>query len=87
MPKMDGYEVCHRLKTGPATADIPVIMLTVKGKLEDPTTDARRLGTHLQDRARGFDVGAVEFLTKPIKAKDLVRRVKALLWTGGFSTS
>jgi DNA-binding response OmpR family regulator len=32
----------------------------------------------------GFDSGAVEFLTKPVKAKALVKRVKAILWAGGF---
>jgi len=86
MPKMDGYEVCHRLKTGPATADIPVIMLTVKGKTATSAVEAddeRLFHTRVQDRARGFDAGAIEFLSKPIKAKELVKRVRAVLYWGG----
>ena len=84
MPRMDGYEVCRRLQNDPATAAIPVLMLTVKGRTGGRIADARRFDTRVQDRARGFDVGATEFLSKPITAKELVKRVKALLWVSGF---
>jgi DNA-binding response OmpR family regulator len=38
----------------------------------------------VKDRLKGFDSGAVEFLTKPVKAKELTQRVKAVLWASGF---
>ena len=52
MPEMDGYEVCIRLKAEEATRDIPVIFLTGK-------TDA-------EDETRGFEVGAVDYIRKPL---------------------
>jgi len=85
MPGMDGYQVTRRLKADPDTAKIGVIMLTAKGGVDENTREAWQLATRVQDRNRGFDVGALEFLTKPVKAKDLVQRVKAVLWASGFS--
>jgi len=61
MPEMDGYEVCERLKADPATRDIPVIFLTAK-----ITT---------QDETKGFDLGAVDYITKPLSPPILQRRV------------
>lgn len=91
MPLMDGYEVCRRLKMSPATAGITVLMLTAKGGIDkdvgDIDKDTKRqykFAQCVKDRAAGFDVGATEFLTKPIKAKELVQRVKSLLWASGF---
>src|SRR3954464_5293573 len=52
MPEMDGYEVCRRLKADPRTRDVPVIFLTAKVEEED--------------EQQGFDVGAVDYITKPI---------------------
>src|SRR6201998_740417 len=51
MPGMDGYEVCSRLKSDPATREIPVIFLTGQTAAEDET--------------RGFEVGAVDYVHKP----------------------
>jgi serine phosphatase RsbU (regulator of sigma subunit) len=51
MPGMDGYEVCTRLKSDPATKDIPVIFLTGQTEVEDET--------------RGFEAGAVDYIYKP----------------------
>lgn len=51
MPKMDGFEVCRRIKANSATADVPVIFLTA---MNDAT-----------DLVHGFEVGAVDFVTKP----------------------
>src|ERR1043165_3340195 len=48
MPKMDGYEVCRRLKRNPATSGIPVIFVTAMGDTEDET--------------RGFDAGGVDYV-------------------------
>ncbi|MHB8884813.1 MAG: PleD family two-component system response regulator [Methylovirgula sp.] len=64
MPGMDGFEVCRRLKRDPSTAHIPVIMVTA---LDQPA-----------DRLRGLDVGADDFLTKPIDEMTLLARVRSL---------
>jgi two-component system, cell cycle response regulator len=64
MPDMDGFEVCRRLKTSPATQHIPVIMVTA---LDQPS-----------DRVRGLEVGADDFLTKPIPEMALTARVRSL---------
>lgn len=61
MPGMDGYEVCQRLKEQPATRDIPVIFLTAK---TDP-----------EDEKKGLDLGAVDYITKPISPPIVLARV------------
>ena len=65
MPGMDGFEVCRRLKTNPATAHLPVVIVTA---LDEPS-----------DRLRGLDAGADDFLTKPIDDTALFTRVRSLL--------
>lgn len=65
MPDMDGYEVCRRLKTNPATAHIPVIFLTAKNDIENET--------------HGLELGAVDYLTKPINGAIVKSRVKTHL--------
>ena len=62
LPDIDGYEVCRRLKENPATADIPVIFLTVKSDVDD--------------EVRGFDLGAVDYITKPISPPIVKARVR-----------
>ena len=64
MPGMDGYEVCRRLKENPATAHIPVVMVTALNDAED--------------RVRGLDVGAEDFLTKPVDDFALMARMGAI---------
>jgi CheY-like chemotaxis protein len=61
MPEMDGFEVLEKLKEDPATSSIPVIMLTARKSRED------------MQRAR--DLGAVEYITKPFKAVEVVDKV------------
>jgi len=80
MPKMDGYEVSRILQSNPDTAAIPVLMLTIKGQVDDSTLDKGALETAIQERMEGYEAGAIEFLSKPIKAKELLNRVKTLLW-------
>jgi putative two-component system response regulator len=65
MPGMDGYEVCRALKSDEKTKRIPVIFVTAMLKIEDETI--------------GFAAGAVDYITKPIKAADVQARVKAHL--------
>lgn len=62
MPLMDGYEVCAALKADPLTQDIPVIFLTSKS---DP-----------EDEQRGLDLGAVDYVTKPVSPPILYARVR-----------
>ncbi len=83
MPKMDGYEVCHRLQIDPDTSSIPVLMLTVKGQVDVPSDSRTTYNARLQERLAGYEVGALEFMSKPVRAKDLVERVKGLLWLKG----
>jgi len=61
MPVMDGYEVCQRLKSDPITETIPVIFLTAKSQIED--------------EERGFAMGAVDYILKPISPPILLSRV------------
>jgi two-component system, cell cycle response regulator len=64
MPGLDGYETCKRLKEDPATRHIPVVMVTALDQRED--------------RLRGLEVGADDFLSKPIDDVTLLARVKSL---------
>ena len=84
MPDIDGYEVCRQLSRDSRTAKIGVLMLSAKGDVDKDTNKAWKFATNVQDRNRGFDSGALEFLTKPVKAKELVQRVKAVLWMSGI---
>jgi len=61
MPGMDGYEVCRRLKNNPLTAKIPVLFVTSLDDTEDET--------------RGFESGAVDYITKPIQPATVLARV------------
>jgi DNA-binding response OmpR family regulator len=65
MPKRSGYEVCQQLRSDPAHAGIKIIMLTAKGR----DTEV----------AKGLDLGADAYMTKPFSTKDLVVQVKSLL--------
>lgn len=65
MPEMDGFEVCQRLKNSLETKDIPIIFLTAK--------------TETVDIVKGFEIGAVDYVTKPFNGMELVSRVKTHL--------
>jgi DNA-binding response OmpR family regulator len=62
MPRMNGWEVCNRIRD---MSDIPVIMVTVNGETSD--------------RLRGFDLGADDYMTKPIDFSELLARIGAIL--------
>jgi putative two-component system response regulator len=65
MPGMSGYEVCRLLKANSRTSDIPIIFLTARAEVED--------------EQRGFELGAVDYITKPISAPIVLARVKTHL--------
>ena len=65
MPEMDGYEVCRRLKADPRTQDVPVIFVTAMSEVDDET--------------KGFSLGAVDYITKPIRPPIVQARVAAHL--------
>ena len=51
--------------------------------MDRATAEAAEFAGRVKDRMIGFELGALEFLTKPVKAKELVHRVKAVLWACG----
>lgn len=65
MPGMDGYETCRRLKAHPVTAKIPVIFVSALGETED--------------ERKGFEIGAVDYITKPVSPPIVLARVAAHL--------
>jgi two-component system alkaline phosphatase synthesis response regulator PhoP len=65
LPKIDGWEVCKRLRTESKIGDIPVIMLTARSEAGD--------------KLKGFECGADDYVTKPFSPRELVARVKRVL--------
>jgi len=61
MPCMDGFETCHCLKANVATQQIPVIFLTVSAQLEN--------------KLKGFNLGAIDYITKPISEPEVLARI------------
>ena len=61
MPGIDGFEVCRRLKSDPSTEDIPVIFLSALGDTED--------------KVRGLQLGALDYVSKPFKREEVIARV------------
>ncbi|GAB2598109.1 hypothetical protein Aab01nite_73940 [Paractinoplanes abujensis] len=69
MPQIDGLTVCNRLHASPATAEIPVLMISGNGR---PT-----------DLELGFSAGADDYLPKPFSTREMMRRVSWLLLSAG----
>jgi DNA-binding response OmpR family regulator len=65
LPGINGYEVCHRIRTDPSLAGLPVIMLTAMGKVAD--------------KAYGLEMGADDYLVKPFGPRELTARIRAVL--------
>jgi two-component system alkaline phosphatase synthesis response regulator PhoP len=67
MPEMDGWEVCRAIRSNPETADIPVVFLTAKeGEI---------------DEIVGLELGAADYITKPVRIRTFIARIKRLLRT------
>ncbi len=73
MPEMDGYEVCRQLKNDPKTRDIPVIFVTAKSGNES--------------ECEGLELGAVDYLTKPINLPIVKARIKTHITLRRFNQS
>src|SRR5437868_8207613 len=73
MPGMDGYEVCRRMRKNPETAEVPIMFLS---SLED-----------VQNKTRGFEAGANDYLTKPFEMLEVKARVRSLLKAKAYSDS
>lgn len=65
LPELDGFEVCRHIKENPATKNIPVVMLTAK--------------KNSQDYARGMEMGADAYMTKPFKSAKVIETIEGLL--------
>jgi two-component system alkaline phosphatase synthesis response regulator PhoP len=65
LPGIDGFEVCHRLRAEPQTAQLPILMISAKAQEVD--------------KATGLKVGADDYVTKPVGPAEIVSRVEALL--------
>ncbi len=65
MPGVDGFETCHRLKQAPETKDIPVVFMTAL--------------TEVIDKVRGFQMGAVDYITKPFEIAEVLIRIRTHL--------
>lgn len=65
LPHIHGYEVCRLIKSAPTTRHIPVLMLTAL--------------TDTDNKLKGFELGAADYLTKPYEVAELLARVQALL--------
>lgn len=70
MPDMDGFEVCRRLRSGPAGADVPVLFITALGETAD--------------KLAGFAAGGADYITKPFQAPEVIARVTAHLRLRGL---
>lgn len=65
MPKMDGFEAARIIKSNPSTKSIPILMLSSKAQFED--------------KMKGIDSGAMDYITKPFERQELLDKVKACL--------
>jgi len=65
MPKLDGFEVCQKIRENPLWKDIRIIILTAKGRDTE--------------RKKGMSLGADDYMTKPFSTRDILNRVKELL--------
>jgi len=72
LPDMDGLEVCKRLKENPSHDKIPVVMLTAR--------------INIEDKVKGLEYGADDYITKPFDSKELIARINAVLRRSAWET-
>ncbi|MCC0177077.1 EAL domain-containing protein [Waterburya agarophytonicola K14] len=70
MPETDGYDICRHLKNNPTTKDIPIIFMTALAETEN--------------KVKGFEVGGVDYITKPFEEQELLARIKTHLALSHF---
>lgn len=90
MPKMDGYEVFHSMQKEPVTASIPVLFLSSKREEDERVTfypKIRKLAGRRNKMAEGRQEAIVGFLTKPVAAEEVVKRVQSLLQSRQLTTN
>jgi DNA-binding response OmpR family regulator len=73
MPEVSGLEVCERLRAQPATAHLPIIMLSAKDQVDD--------------KVDGFEAGADDYVSKPVDPQELLARAKALMQRMGRNSA
>ena len=73
LPDMDGLEACREIKSAPAWERVPIVMLTARSDIED--------------RVRGLEYGADDYITKPFDSSELLARVKAVLRRSAWESS
>lgn len=73
MPGIDGFETCHHLKANPATCDIPIIFMTALSETEN--------------KIKGLNAGAVDYITKPFQHEEVLARVKIHLQIRSMTTT
>ncbi|HRY84585.1 MAG TPA: response regulator [Candidatus Cloacimonadota bacterium] len=73
LPDLDGMEFCRLLKSDPGTEKIPILMLTARAEIED--------------RVKGLEYGADDYLTKPFDASELIARLHAILRRSSWESS
>jgi DNA-binding response OmpR family regulator len=81
MPVMNGYQVCRRLRSEPDSAQIPIIILSARGEVDEQKS---AVVVGLQEVYEGYDLGANNFLTKPVTAQELLDAVKTELSFSNF---
>ena len=69
MPRMNGFEACRRIRTDPQTKDIPIIMVTTRGEMDNMET--------------GYAAGCSDYVTKPINGLELLTKLEDLLGGAG----
>lgn len=79
--EMNGYQACYHLSTDRRTKDIPVLILT--GKWENAEESKRELNRRIAEQTGAYDLGAMDYMTKPVRGRELLRQVRGLLWFSG----
>jgi DNA-binding response OmpR family regulator len=84
MPVLNGYEVCTRLRNDPATRRLPVLMFSRRGSIDNLDDGQLHTITNRFEQVwEGFEIGATDFVTKPITSQKMLAAVRAIFWASG----